>query len=255
MATFNFSLPIRHSLAYIATMLMLFGCGGGTTGTSSTGELNLQGRVEQISDGPISGANMVVFSADTNVELIASRTDSEGRFNMALPGSEAAVVVELDGERLTPIQRKFSESSVLTTVIVKQSKPNNNPSIGEPSRRFFDVQYTFELHIRETSLCPALSTNNNVLYIEQEIETSPCSIEIEAFSKELGNETFYAELIGICDGNTRPISLTNASSTGSMIVDIADARKQGCSSLRISAYSVQASDTRIVFPIIDSTIP
>ncbi len=245
-------------------------CGGGTTGTSSTGELKMQGRAEKISGQPLSQAELVVFSTTSDKPLIASNTDLQGRFNLLLPGSEVGVTLELEGERLDPFIRKYKDSSVLTTVIVKQSKPNANsdknskprlPSrrvFGEngspklPSRRFFNVQYTFELHINTDTLCTALSTRDNQIFIDKPIELSECKIEIEAFSDELENESFYAQLIGICDENTMPISLSRATSAGVMTIDISEAYNRQCKSLRISAYSVRASDTRVVFPINDA---
>lgn len=242
---------------FILVTLLLSSCGGGTTGTSSTGELRLQGRAEKIQGSPLAGAEMVVFSADSGRELLGSRTDAQGNFTMALPASETGLVLEIEGETTPQLNRHFSDSSVLTTVIVKQSVSNERPTQGNsdnPSRRFFDVRYTFELHINDLTLCTSLSTRNNKIFIDSPIESATCPIEIEAFSNELQGETFYSQLIGICDGDTMPLSLVRGNAEGRMTVDIGEASRKGCTSLYISTYSVQASDTRISFPIEGSSV-
>lgn len=232
-------------------LVTVFGCGGGTTGTSSTGELNIQGRTQKISGAPIGGATMQVFSATSGDELLMSSTDANGKFNMTLPASEQELFIEIDGQRIPELRKHFSDSSVLVTSIVKQSTATDDPNDGN-AREFFNVQYTSEFHINDLKLCESLSTSNNKIYIESPINSSSCAIEIEAFSQDLANDSFYAQLIGVCNGNTSPLSIVRASPSGNMTIDISSAYNRGCKELRISTYSVQTSDSRIEFPIIEA---
>ena len=263
----------------VASLLFSFlatqGCGGGTTGTSSTGELRLLGQVEQgQAEGystPASNKPMTVYSGSTEQELVSAATDNEGRFEMVLPGEETSVVVEIEGERSTPVNRVFSGSSIVVTSFLRLITPAET-KLGEvgldatsaesylSERAFvapdtlstgYSLRYNYELWINPDTLCQRLSSENNVVRIEEPIGSESCDVNIHASSPQISKRDFRARLSGVCDGSQRVLFERSSNDDGVLSIGIGDAYRNGCTSLEIAVWSRFSPNDLATIPVTD----
>jgi hypothetical protein len=228
----------RSSVYVILVGLLVHaaGCGGGTTGTSSTGELKLAGYAQAGSGQRLSELPMTVRSGGDQGELLSSQTDAEGSFAMALPGSESSVLIEIDGKLSSPIARRFSGSSVLSTVLTLSSDPS------------ILAQGSFEVQIDEASLCSALGIEGNDLYVKG-VASEPCEARARIASTSYALSSFTASLKGRCDGSSSVLATASADRAGVVSIDVGGAIERGCDSLRILLSSRSDPGRQVVIPI------
>jgi hypothetical protein len=228
----------RRSVYVILVGLLVHtaGCGGGTTGTSSTGELKLAGYAQGSSGQRLGDRSMTVRSGVDQGELLASQTDAEGSFTMALPGSESSVLIEIDGKVSSPIARRFNGSSILSTVLTLSSSGG------------FISQGSFEVQVDQASLCQSLGIEGNELYVKGAI-SGPCEVRARIAPTSYSLSSFSASLEGICDGSSTLISTVPADTTGVVSIDVGGAIEGGCSSPRIVVSSTSDPSRRVVIPI------
>ncbi len=202
----------RILLAMSAISLVVSGCGGGTTGTSSTGELKLLGTGQTASGSPLTDAPMTVYSAQTDDELLASETDERGSFEMSLPATEQALVVEVAGKKTTPLVRSYSGSSVLSTTLLQESSGNI---------RFSTV---VEARIDTASLCSSLKADNNSLIIVKQVEGESCEISLDASSQGDSELLISGEVRSVCGGQEQVTDSNSANSGESLrlTIDLSD---------------------------------
>ncbi len=202
------------------------GCGGGTTGTSSTGELRLSGYAQDSSGARLGNTAMLVRAASDDQELISSATDAQGDFGMALPGDQSSLLIEIDGKRSQPIARSFTGSSVLSTVVTSADSRELSTAGG------------FEIHIDPESLCGAVGTEDNELFIQGAL-TSPCAVKIKVSSSDYATSTFSAVLRARSGDDVVVIETSRPDSQGDISVDLSRATERGC-----SPYDIQISSKR-----------
>ncbi len=207
----------RCALTLTSTLLIACcGCGGGTTGTSSTGELKILGTSQNAFGTPISETPMTIYSADSNEELLASQTDEQGIFEMSLAPEEQSVTVEISGQRTAPLVRSYSGSSVLSTTLVQTSDGRLTFGTG------------FEVQIDSSSLCPGASTTGNSLNISEEQIAGSCGISIQATSHGDTPLVISGEVRSDCGNISQVTDGTVASSDGVLQLSLAAASSEGC---------------------------
>lgn len=228
----------RIILCYSLFGLLVFtvGCGGGTTGTSSTGELRLAGYAQATSGERLATIPMTVRSGEDQDELLASKTDAEGVFAMSLPGSESSVVVDVNGQRSSPIVRSFNGSSVLSTILTV------------PSGGTVLAQDSFEVQIDEGSLCQALGIDGNELFVKG-APSQTCQVRVRISSNTYPLSTFSGSLEEICDGSSTVISSVSAAGDGTVTLEVGNAIVRGCDSLKIRVLSSSDPARQIILPI------
>lgn len=212
------------------------GCGGGTTGTSSTNELKLAGYAQSASGERLSALPMTVRSANDQSELIVSKTDNTGSFTMELPGSESSVLVEIEGKRSSPIARRFKGSSIVSTVLTLSS---TGDILSEGS---------FEAQVDGDSLCQALEIEGNQLYVKGQ-PSGPCEVRAQIASSAYPLSTFSATFEGTCNGESLVLSTTPVDGSGRVSIDVSDGINRGCKSLRIAFASRSDPERQVVIPI------
>ncbi len=282
-----FDYYVKKSVVLLAVCAALCfqGCGGGTTGTSITGdsgELKLLGQANGVDNKPAANKSMVVYSGEGEKELGESETDSEGRFEMSLPGSEKSVVVEIDSEPSVPLSRVYEGSSVLNTFLVRQPirqsrrkmitsrahvLPGTPPAPGSmPGKPFrgckcrkpgwrpsYSVRYTLELAVSSDSICDKLSAINNKIYIQDPLDSEQCNVELVAFTKQFSLTDFQSTLVASCSDGERRVASVRSNQQGKMVVDLAEAYRQGCTPVKIVSSGMVGQNYPITIPILDGS--
>ena len=216
----------------ISLTIGIVGCGGGTTGTSSTDELRVKGYAEAASGERLGDVPMVVRSGVGDQELLASQTDQKGDFDMSLPGEEDSIVIEVGGKDSPEVRRNFSGSSVMSTVLAVDTA-------GAPS-----ASETFEVQIDAASLCDSLISKGNTLYIIQEPVGQSCSISLATYSDQESLTPLRGEFIARCDGQPQTFATSLANQAGEIRLDVPWSRVTGCESIEIVVFpSAQRSRT------------
>ncbi len=222
--------------AYLVSLMIsltigLIGCGGGTTGTSSTEELRVKGYAEAASGERLGNVPMVVRSGSGNQELLVSQTDQKGDFDMSLPGEEDSIVIEVGGKDSPEVRRNFSGSSVLSTVLAIDTA-------GAPS-----TSGTFEVQINAASLCDSLIAKGNTLYIIQEPVGQSCPISLSTHS-DLQSNPLRGEIIARCDGEPQTFATALTNQAGELLLDVPWSQVTGCDSIEVVVFpSAQRSRT------------
>lgn len=218
----------------IIAALVLGGCGGGTTGTSSTGGFQLVGVTEDVKRAPIPSTSMNVLSGSSNEVLLASQTDSTGRFSMELPSDESSLIVDIQGTRSAPLVRTLPGQTIVSTKLAQDS--SGAVSFSE----------TFEVQIDTSRLCPALETENNQLFQNTEPIPSECPVTLLVKT----NGAPMSELRGLvrsqCDVR---IAEASASNSGVITLDLAPVLSSQCGSIEIVVSRVSSSLQSAVFPV------
>lgn len=216
---------------------MITGCGGGTTGTSSTDEFKFAGVAKSASGQPLSGTAMTVRSAGDDSELLQSATDSSGQFVMDLPASESSVVVAVGEARSAPLVRSFNGASVLSTEMVSTSAGD------------LEFQGTFEVQIDSATLCPALTPYGNQLYQQAPLPAGECVVAFTISSIELSTKNFTAAITGDCQASDVAKPVTDSQKDSQLLVDIAPYLQAGCTTFEIAISHRNTAKRSASFPV------
>jgi hypothetical protein len=231
----------------------LLGCGGGTTGTSSTGELKLIGEVRGPNDRSAANRSMIVYSGGelSQEELEVSATDSNGRFEMSLPGSESAVSIAVEGGARLNIRRRFSGSSIVSALLADKADKNElatNSYILENSK-LYSLKYAYEIYINPSDICLQLATENNGIVVKEPLADTPCEVLIFAYSEQLPPSRFTAKLFAQCLGNERALLNAAANSEGEMRVDLSEIVREQCEAIgRIEVAPTEIAGVKVSIP-------
>ena len=220
--------------ALLALMLLVNGCGGGTTGTSSTGELKFAGYIQDSTGERIVFTPMLVRSGVSETPLLTAATNSEGSFDMSLPGSEAGLVVEIEEKRSAILSRSYIGSSQLSTVITK------SPA-GE-----LTFSGSFEGRIDPDALCGSFAVEGNSLFQQSELD-SPCPIRVVVTSSDYPLTSFRGVLEARCGSEIVTVASSAGDSQGVMVLDLAPALGEGCSPRRLLLSSELDGERAIEF--------
>ena len=215
----------------ISLTIGIVGCGGGTTGTSSTEELRVKGYAEAASGERLGDVPMVVRSGSGDQELLVSQTDQKGDFDMSLPGEEDSIVIEVGGQDSPEVRRNFSGSSVLSTVLAVDTAGALSTS------------GIFEVQIDAASLCDSLTAKGNTLYIIQEPVGQSCPISLSTHS-DLQSNPLRGEIIARCDGEQQTFATALTNQAGELRLDVPWSQVTGCDSIEVVVFpSAQRSRT------------
>jgi hypothetical protein len=225
--------PLLCRLFFVVA-LVLAGCGGGTTGTSSTGGFQLVGVTEDAKRAPIPLTSMNVLSGSSNEVLLASQTDSTGRFSMELPGDETSLIVDIQGTRSATLVRTLPGQSIVSTKLAQAS--SGAVSFSE----------TFEVQIDTNQLCPALETENNQLFQNAEPLPSECPVTLLVKT----NGTPISALRGLVrSGCNVRIAESKVGNSGVITLDLAPVLSSQCGSIEIIVSRVNSPLQSAVFPV------
>lgn len=227
----------RALLTATAVALSLTACGGGTTGTSPTGELKLAGFAEQSDGDRAPGLSMTVRSGTTDRNLKDSGTDERGEFAMELPASENVLIVDVAGLGAATIARQQRGAGTITTKLVKTVSGDLNTA------------GLFEVQIDESSLCTALLLNGNQLVVTGEVSGPDCPVTLTVAAQSAPVSSFNASVVAVCNGLERVLQSQAADRTGTVTVDLKDAIVRDCTGIRISVSNSQTAELASIFPV------
>lgn len=218
----------------IIPALILAGCGGGTTGTSSTGGFQLVGVTEDAKRAPIASTEMNVVSGSSDVVLLESQTDSSGRFSMELPSDESSLVVDIQGTRSTPLVRALTGQSIVST------------KLAEDSAGSVSFNDTFEAQVDTSRLCQALETENNQIFQNAEPLPSECFVTLSVRAHGAPLSELRARVGSQCDVQ---IAAAQADGSGSITLDLAPVLSSQCGSIEIVVSRDNSTLQSATFPV------
>jgi hypothetical protein len=213
------------------------GCGGGTTGTSSIGELKFSGVAED-ADGTRAGElTMTVRSGGSDEALVDSGTNKNGEFAMDLPASEERIVVEVDGVGSTSIARQQRGDGTMSAKLAVTKEGTLT------SRQFSESQ------VDRSTLCARLEVSGNIIRVVGPVGTEPCIVDIIVASEELSLESFTGTVRGVCSGTRTVVQESRAEGDGRLRLDLNRAFLEGCEGLEVVVRSSQTPELASIFVV------
>jgi hypothetical protein len=223
--------------ASILFMLIVIGCGGGTTGTSPTDSLKFSGVAEQ-SDGTRAGSlTMTVSSTSSDPVVVDSGTDARGEFSMDLPQSENTFVVDVAGVGSATLERNQNEDG---TIAAKLSATQQGT---------LQISQMFEAQVFNRESCSSVWATGASIAIVGEVGQAPCPVRILTASEELSVNRFEARLIATCAGTSGVVASSSSSSSGVLDIDLNEAFSKGCVDISVVVTNPEAPELKSVFTI------
>ena len=229
----------RVSAGVITLALGVFiGCGGGTTGTSSSDSVQFSGFAEGVDGVRAARLSMTVTSAATSENLVDSGTDDSGDFSMELPADEEAFVVDVEGVGSTQIARQQRGVGTMTS------------KLAVTSAGALVAEDVFEAQPIGSILCASLTLNGSAIVIAGNVGNAPCEVAFSVASRSLPLTSFRGEVTASCAGSTETVTSAGASAQGVITLDLNYAFSRGCSDIKVSITSPQAPGLRSEFPVL-----
>jgi len=220
-----------------ALLVCLSACGGGTTGTSPTGELKFSGVAEK-ADGARAGMlNMTVRSGSSDEALADSGTNSQGEFLMQLPASEEMFVIEVAGVGSTSIAR------------MQRGEGSMSAKLAAMKDGTLVAAQLSESQIDSSTLCESLAVEEGGLRVDGALGQGACLVDIVVESQELAVASFYGTVLAKCNGARDLIQQSRADATGRVRFDLSSALSSGCQQLELVVASSQAPELSGVFVV------
>lgn len=223
----------------VSTILSNTGCGGGTTGTSPTGELKFSGVAEDADGSRAGRLTMTVRSGENDEALVDSGTNANGEFAMDLPGSEEQLVVQVDGVGSTSIARQQRGNGTMSAKLAVTRE-------GALTSR--DLS---EAQVDSSTLCSNLEVSGNSIKVVGPVGSKECLVDIVIASQELTLGSFTATLRGVCGGvgPKAAIVASRAGDDGRVRLDLNQGFSAGCTGLEVVVQSSQALELASAFVV------
>lgn len=230
---------IRYFLGAAVALFVVAGCGGGgTTGTSPTSELRFTGAISDFTGAPQGDAAMQVTSFNSGAVLVQTSSSSRGSFEMTLPGSESAVVVEVGTAKTPPIRKQLEGSSAVSAKLTLRTESA------------ISVDKSIEAQVVSTNLCSAFITEENQIVQVSNLVENPCTIQIHTVSATIPSNQIIGSVYASCQTVKEKVAFGAADSNGNFTVNVAPIIKRGCSLVNVTLTSSQLSGAEIVFPVV-----
>jgi hypothetical protein len=218
--------------------LVLVSCGGGTTGTSPT-VVKLSGTAQDQNGAGISNTSMTVSSAPSGEVLIASSTDSAGRFEMTLPSSETELDISVEGATPLIVERSISDSSAAFTSL-KVDRASQSSLASQVEARIVG------------SSCRGI-TFTPLSVDATGVQGTPkgCEVDLEVATGQVNAAPSVVVTSGRCGSGTkrRDLTLANTSGHQALSIDIAPALSSTCEDLLIEVRANGAPAQAIQFEV------
>lgn len=224
-------------LAALGLSVIVGGCGGGTTGTSSGDTFKLLGVTESSEQSPLTDTAMSVLSATNNEVLVESQTDQNGDFAMDLPSDEESVVVDVSGTRSAPLKRQLNGTGIVSTKL----RQDNQGSIA--------FAETFEAQVDTARLCSVLEVQGTQLFQRADFVHSAgtrCLVPLRVRSQGISASTVQSSIRANCEVT---IQSSGAQQGDTLDVDVAGFLNTGCSRVDIVLTAMGSSLSSAVFSI------
>lgn len=228
-------------VALVASVLGGSGCGGGTTGTSPSETFKLVGITEGPQQSPLPDTSMSVLSGADDQLLIESQTDRNGDFAMELPSDEQSLIVDVQGVKSAPLERRLLGEGIVSTKLRQD---------GGGALSFAE---TFEVQIDKDALCPALIAQGDQISQHTEWNSAidqSCPVRFLVRSRDLPISTVQVSLQSECDVS---IQSRSAEPDGTLAIDVAELLNSGCERAEIIVSARGSSLLSAVFSL--SLIP
>jgi hypothetical protein len=230
----------RFFLGAVIALFVLAGCGGGgTTGTSQTSELSFTGAISDYTGAPQGDVAMQVTSFTSGEVLIRTSSTPRGGFEMTLPGSESAVVVEMGSAKTPPIKKQLEGSSAVSAKLTLRTEGA------------ISVDKSVEAQVVSTNLCSAFITEANQIVQVSNLVENPCTIQIHAVSATTPTNQIIGSVYASCRSVLERVAIGAADSNGNFTVNVAPIINRGCSLINVTLTSTQFPGGAIVFPVVD----
>jgi hypothetical protein len=221
----------------VISILLSASCGGGTSGTSTSGDFRLTGRVVDGSGRPQADTSMSAVAAQTGEAILFASTEGDGSFRMELPTSNAQVQIDVGGARTTAIAKTLEGPVTISTQVVV-----NGASAS--------AQGTFEAQVDAASICSNFVTDQNMIV---QIESDPlpqCMATVRLVSNQIAQSDFRAQVVGVCDGRSR-IFAEASSAGGALSIDLSGTQDLDCEDVYLEVFAMnQPSRARFsIFPL------
>jgi hypothetical protein len=186
------------------------------------------GSAQDQNGASVSNTAMTVSSAPSGEILVASSTDSAGRFEMTLPSSETSLDISLEGTTPVAVQRSISESSAVFASVAVDSSSNQSSLASQVEARIVG------------SSCPDLTfTPLSVDATAVADVSSACEVQVEVSTSDVNTATSAVVVSGQCDSRASrsDFSIVEVSGHDTISVDIAPALRSNCEMLLIEVRS------------------
>lgn len=227
---------IRAGVITLAIGIFI-GCGGGTTGTSSSDSLQFSGYAEGADGLRAARLSMSITSAATSENLVDSGTNDSGDFSMEIPADEAAFVVDVEGVGTTQIARQQRGAGTMAS------------KLAVTSAGALVAEDVFEVQALASVLCASLSFNGGSIVVSGDVGNAPCKVAFGVASTSLPLSSFRGDLIASCAGSNTTVRSAAASAQGVITLDLNYAFTRGCSDIKVSITSSRAPGLRSEFPV------
>ena len=221
-------------LTSLVWCILLCGCGGGTTGTSSTTTLRMTGRVEDPDGARVSSSSIVVI-AEGKGPVASTATDPQGEFEISISGDIEKFRIEVDQAPSSFVQRDTRGNAVMSTRVVRSSDTSA------------DVEF-FEAQIEREKLCRGVQFEGSTIRIVDAQSVASCEVSAQIKAGPIFLSDFQSGIVGTCQGI--PIIL----SMGSVIDGVARAGLAGvtaeCQDIRFVIFVRYDPLQLVSFPIV-----
>lgn len=234
-------LKLTAPLSYLLVSLLLSGCGGGTTGTSSLGEssagkLLIVGSTQNEAGVPLANTDMAVRSGESEEVLAETKTQAAGDFSVEISGDVPSLVLEMGNLTTPTFERTFTGSGAITTAIAIQ--PSGTP------------EFLATLEVKPSSSCPEITVEGNDFYRKSLPVSSPCPIALRIATSPLSPSQFGAYLAGDCRESTTStvevLSELSVSPGGLVTLDLAPYLNRGgrpaCRDLSLTLFATEGAN-------------
>jgi hypothetical protein len=214
-------------------------CGGGTTGTSPTGDLRLQGSVFTSSGAAVARTAMSVLPDDNSALAVTATTDQEGAFDMSLDGDVSRFSIEITDHASPSFTRAYQEASIVSALVIQE----NSGQISLPS--------VVEAQVDNNRLCSQITSEDNTIFISGDVLDSSCVIPLNINFTQSTKIQYQVMVEGVCNQKETIFSQLPVTQSGLWEVQLPKSLEPNCA---ITSLSIESDDGlhQIRFPIVFS---
>ena len=212
-------------------------CGGGTTGTSPSGDLRLQGSVFTSSGAAVARTAMSVLPDNNSALAVNATTDQQGAFDMSLDGDVSRFSIEITDHTSPSFTRAYQEASIVSALVIQE----NSGQISLPS--------VVEAQVDNNRLCSQITSEDNTIFISGDVLDSSCVIPLNINFTQSTKIQYQVMVEGVCNQKETIFSQLPVTQSGLWEVQLPKSIQPNCA---ITSLAIESDDGlhQIRFPIL-----